>query len=179
MGNRGCLHDAHRRLRSGRPWKTEAWIACRLQFKGRKRALMQPGAYTELFFLDEATALAAGYRPCAECRRADYNRFREAFQIGQGWTSPPSAKVMDATLHSERTGGVRQRALAAELPDGAMVALGGGAWLKRGHHLLAWDFEGYGARREPPREPLEVLTPPSTLTALRAGYVCGLHPTAA
>ena len=87
-GNRGCLHDHEQRIR--RSWQVKRWIACRLEFKGRTRELMQPGRYTELFFLDDAAALAAGHRPCAECRREDYNRFLEV------WTStPPRATAID------------------------------------------------------------------------------------
>ena len=112
MGNRGCLHDAEQRIR--RPFTLPRWIHCILEFKGRRRTVMAPGRYTELFFLDEATALAAGHRPCAECRRADYDRV--VALVGM------RADAIDERLHAERLdGGARRlhRRRAAELPDGA------------------------------------------------------------
>src|SRR5690348_2661320 len=115
-GNRGCLHDAEGRIR--RHYQVRRGIACRLEVKGRRRTLLQPGRFTELFFLDEATAFAAGHRPCAECRREDYNRF------GELWPGGTGADAIDARLHAERIrGGTRVLHDAAldELPDGAFV----------------------------------------------------------
>src|SRR5512141_2630849 len=123
MGNRGCLHDDHGQIR--RPYQGQRWIICLLEFKGRRRAIMQPGRYTELFFLDEATALAAGHRPCAECQRDRFNLFREFWAKGSpeiAIVPRPAAMAIDAALHRERTAtSVEQRRYSAsigDLPDG-------------------------------------------------------------
>ena len=139
MGNRGgCLHDAERRL--VRQWAGRAWITCRLEFKGNRRTVMTPGLYTELLFLDEATALAAGHRPCAECRRDDYRRFKALFAdaLAARAVTIKTAPDMDAVLHAERLSPQRTEAEARDLPDGVMVALEGEAWLKWGNALHAW-----------------------------------------
>jgi hypothetical protein len=158
MGNRG-------NLRGERRWATTAWITCVLSFKGWRAA---DSKYTPLFFLDEVTALAAGHRPCALCRRADFNAFRDAF----GATSAPA---MDAALHAERT---RARPVVAldDLPDGAMVALDDAAWLVMGGALLRWADGGYTdvVDRSPGRGTL--LTPPSTVAALQRGYTPAWRP---
>src|SRR5262249_48279462 len=109
MGNRGILHDTWGRIR--RPWTVKRWLVCVLEFRGRKRTVMTPNRYTELFFLDEATALAAGHRPCAECRHARYIAFRDAWAKGRGRSrSPrPSADDMDNVLHAERVGPNRSK----------------------------------------------------------------------
>ena len=129
-GNRGCLHDAQGAIR--RPFAVRRWIACRLHFRGRQRSgLMMPGRYTELFFLDEATALAAGHRPCAECRRADYQRLRERWAAAG--LPAPGADAIDARLHRERlnTDGRRRchERRWASLPDGTFVLADDGPWL--------------------------------------------------
>ena len=144
-GNRGCLHDARGEIR--RQWQVKRWIACRLEFKEWQRGpKMQPGRYTELFFLDEATAFAAGHRPCAECRRADYVRFLEL--VGGG-----GADEVDARLHAERLDG-RERRLhtvrAEELPDGAFVLEEGTPLLVLGERLLEWTPAGYARARARP-----------------------------
>jgi hypothetical protein len=179
FGNRGVLHDQDGRL--VRDWQVRRWIACRLEFKGRRRKLLQPRRFTELFFLDEPTALAAGHRPCAECRREDFVRFRDLWVDVNGG----SARVddIDRRLHAERLTPDRTKRLhearLADLPDGAMVSDDGKAWLVAGGELLAWSPFGYGERRSL-RGPLEVrtLTPPSILRVLRAGYRPSVHPTA-
>ncbi len=171
-GNRGILHDAAGRLGVAR-WRHRSWIACVLAFKGRRRAVMTPGTWTELFFADEAVSLAAGHRPCAECRRADYARFREAWTAATG--TRPRAKDMDRALHAARLEpGTRvQRhveARAADLPDGAFVLDGDRApALVRAGLLHAWRPEGYGPAATTPDRVL-VLTPAPTIAALRAGY---------
>ena len=174
-GNRGCLHDAAGEIR--RQWKVRRWIACVLDFKGRKRELLQPGRYTELFFLDEATAFAAGHRPCAECRRPDYERFR---RLCVGSTqAPPSADALDARLHAERLDGRERRlhAVAGErLPDGAFVLLDDRPWLVLDDALLAWTPAGYAERRARPRGGLIAITPPTLLDVLRSGWSDGLVP---
>ena len=140
MGNRGgCMHDGTQRL--VRPWASRAWITCLLEFKGQRRELMKPGLYTELFFLDEATALAAGHRPCAECRREDFKLFKTAFSDaarahGEAVRLAPE---MDAILHAERTVRPRPAALAQDLPDGVMVERDGAVLINggpSGHEVL-------------------------------------------
>jgi hypothetical protein len=174
-GNRGCLHDSHGEIR--RQWQVRRWIGCVLDFKGRTRELLQPGRYTELFFLDEATAFAAGHRPCAECRRPDYERFRRLCVAGT--QAPPRADTLDERLHGERLDG-RERRLhsvgAAELPDGAFVLQEGRPWLVLGRELLAWSPSGYEERRPRPTGTAWVLTPPTTLAVLRAGWDEALVP---
>jgi hypothetical protein len=183
--NRGCLHDGQQRLL--RRFNGRRWIACRLQFKGRRRSpLMAPGRYTELFFLDEATTMAAGHRPCAECRRADYRRFSEIWQ--ELHSGPIGADPIDAQLHAERvdpdTRGQRVHQLALDnLPDGAFVLRDGTPWVVLGDELLAWTPAGYTDRlARPTGHDARVLTPPSLLDVLRAGWapeaVTFLHPSA-
>jgi hypothetical protein len=180
FGNRGVLHDQDGKL--VRAWQVRRWIACRLEFKGRRRPLLRPGRFTELFFLDEATAFAAGHRPCAECRREDFVRFREAWmQTHRGGT--PRVDDMDRALHDERIaphGGKRlHEARLADLPEGSMIAEDGRAWLVLSGELLAWSPFGYDAERTLPRSSrVQVLTPPSMIDVLRAGYESGIHPTA-
>jgi hypothetical protein len=187
MGNRGVLHDAWGRIR--RPWQVKRWLICRLEFKGRHRAVMTPNRYTELFFLDEVTALAAGHRPCFECRRARFLAFRDAWAAGNYGAVPPEtvkAGTIDDRLHAERVGPGRTKqtftANPDDLPDGVFVMSGGaigGAHLLRGEDLLAWSPGGYTGRRPRPRgEEVSVLTPSSTVAAIRAGYEPGVHPTA-
>jgi hypothetical protein len=183
-GNRGCLHDEHGRIR--RRYNGKRWIACRLEFRGwLRRPLLQPGRFTELFFLDEATAFASGHRPCALCRRADYDRLREIWrdlhpdQVG--------ADAIDAQLHAERVvpGTRSQRHHPAsfdELPDGSFVLQDGAPRLVLGADLLTWTPAGYAMSIRRPVEGEAVLvTPPSLVSVLRAGWepvVPLLHPTA-
>ena len=179
MGNRGCLHDARGSVR--RTWQLKRWIVCVLEFKGRKRRVMTPGHYTELFFLDEATALAAGHRPCAECRRERFNGFRRALATG----APRSAVEIDAQLHAERLapdGSKRfHSAQLNAMPDGAFVLLPGEPppLLVCGDALLVWSAAGYADRlARPRRATVDVLTPELTVRALRGGYVPEVHPSA-
>jgi hypothetical protein len=187
MGNRGLLHDDHGQIR--RDWRIKRWIHCVLEFKGRHRQVMTPGRYTELFFLDEATALAAGHRPCAECLRARYNEYRSAWAAGNPHCLPPerlSAEFIDETLHSDRIDDDGSKRLVAapldELPDGVFVSLLGrplDAFMTCGQSLLEWSPGGY--RERVPREHgarVFLLTPSSTVKAIRAGFVPGLHETA-
>ena len=179
MGNRGVLHDESRRIVRG--WQVRRWIACVTEFRGRYRAVMQPRRYTELFFLDEATSFAAGHRPCAECRNAGYRRFRALWE--QRFGAVGSVDDVDRVLHAERLDMRRKRTHRepfGALPDGTFVVLDGTAWLVHGDEVLAWSMRGYGARRgRPARGEAEVLTPPSTLEVLRAGYRAEVHPSAA
>ncbi len=183
MGNRGVLHDAGRTLGRAR-WRHNNWVACRLEFKGRQRQLMTPARYTELFFLDEAVALAAGHRPCGECRHADYQHFK-ALWIDVFGTGAISAGDLDARLHGERaiTRRFEQRRHAAELgqlPDGAFVLMGDAPEVPQlvfGNRLLAYSPAGYvSVRPRPARETVLALTPPSTLNVIAAGFRPALHP---
>jgi hypothetical protein len=176
-GNRGCLHDTSGRI--VRRWATRRWIACRLEFRGWERGrLLQPGKFTELFFLDEATAFAAGHRPCALCRREDYVRFGELFPGLNG------ADAMDAQLHAERVDRRERRLHGARLevlPDGAFVLGKEEPWLVLGGELLRWTPAGYAERRARERGQAKLITPPSLVEVLAAGWqgaVPLLHPTA-
>ena len=170
MGNRGCLTGQSHDLGSRR-WALRTWICCRLDYpRAEPLPLSGPGLNTQLFFLDEATALAAGHRPCAFCRRADFERFRRHWAQGNGLPAPPRAPEMDARLHAERLSGAS--AAPASLPNGAMVELQerpGTAWLAHGGALHAWTPGGYTERR-PLDGPARLLTPPSILAALADGY---------
>lgn len=178
MGNRGVLHDEHRRIVRG--WQVRRWITCVLEFRGRHRAIMQPRRYTELFFLDEAAALSAGHRPCAECRRQDYERFRTLWRACVD--RPAGADAMDARLHAERLDGKKKRIYRTELgslPDGAYVAVDGRPKLLWRGTLHTWSDRGYAERRKiRAREDGEVLTPPSIVAVLEAGYRPKVHRTA-
>lgn len=188
MGNRGILHDpSTRTLHPTRRWTTKAWITCVCAFKGRHRDVMGANGpagkagWTELFFLDEATALSAGHRPCFECRRADALRFQAAWATGNGGRKP-KASEMDAILHTERLDGRKKRlhplsGPAEDLPDGTMVTDGKDALLLRNGRAWRWSFSGYSSPKAPP-DNLRLLTPPSTVRALRAGYAPVIHSTA-
>jgi hypothetical protein len=185
MGNRGCLHDDQQCIR--RHHRGKRWILCLLQFKSRQRSIMSPGQYTELFFLDEATGLAAGHRPCAECQRERFNLFRTAWarRNREPDAAPPSAETMDDVLHSERLdaqGGQQlHQAKLADLPQGTMVLVDGDerAWLVLDETLAPWSAGGYGvAVPRPVGVTVQVLTPPSVVSALAHGYPVGLHPSA-
>ena len=176
-GNRGCLHDDEGRIR--RRWATKRWIACRLEFRGWKRErLLQPGKFTELFFLDEATAFAAGHRPCALCRREDYVRFGELFP------GPSGADAIDEQLHAERVDERERRiqeVALEDLPNGAFVLEDGVSWLVLGSELLGWTPAGYVERRARKLGMASLITPPSLVEVLRAGWsgvVPLLHATA-
>jgi hypothetical protein len=181
-GNRGCLHDREGRIR--RHYATKRWIACRLQFRGwLRRPLLQPGRFTELFFLDEATAFAAGHRPCALCRREDYDRFTHIW--GDLYPGQRGADAIDAQLQGERfdpaTRAQRHHEAPLDgLPDGAFVMHDHGPWLVLGGELRRWTPAGYDARAPRPTGRATVVTPPSLLAILRTDWrpvVPLLHPT--
>jgi hypothetical protein len=171
-GNRGILHRGQEIVRFH---ASDLWITCALEFRGRWHEQWQPGHFTFLFFHDEAVSFAAGHRPCAECRRESYDAYRAAWADGLG-VEVPSAKQMNRRLHGERIfrGTHRRRVHErpwAELPDGAFALLGESPVLVAGDHLVQWTREGYGDRRaRPSRGTATVITPPSTVAALRAGY---------
>ena len=175
MGNRGRLHRADGSFGAAL-WTTKAWIACALSFGGRRREIMAPGSYTELFFLDEATAFAAGHRPCAECRRSAYLDFRALWECAFG---PARAPAIDAALHAARVGRDRSKvvfdAAADSLPDGTMIRTDSGAALILGPAMLPWNPGGYGAPRPRPSGTVTVLTPAPFVVLFRAGLRPGLH----
>ena len=176
MGNRGGrLHDRHHKL-GARRWTSKQWIYCRLEFNNRHRKVWGD-SYSELFFLDKVTALAAGHRPCFECRRQDAEQFAALFSRGK---TRARAAAMDEGLHAERLDGKAKRMHRRKidsLPDGAMIALDGDAFAVRGNRLLRWTPSDYGrARPRPRRTTVDVLTPPSILSVLSRGYQPLWHP---
>jgi hypothetical protein len=188
LGNRGGqFHNSASKMVNGRPYASRQWICCRLSFKDRHRTVWGKG-YTELFFSDEYAALAAGHRPCFECRREDAVAFAAAWGRVTG-TPPPRAPVMDMVLHNERLEGqdrglqdkgLQDKGLhskrlhvlpSATLPDGTMIAKNGQAWLIKGDSIHLWTFGGYTIREPFPRSgTVAVLTPPSIIGCLRMGY---------
>jgi len=186
MGNRGRLHDHDRRIVRRAVRSYRAWVTCVLEFRGRRRVVMAPDRYTELFFLDEATALAAGHRPCGECRRADYRRFKALWLVAnrdRGLGTGALIGTIDRELHRDRLatdGG--QRTYLAELgllPDGVFVVGpdDGEPLLYWGGRLAPWSPRGYGRHRPARRDQrVTVLTPHSTTLTIAAGYVPEVHP---
>lgn len=188
MGNRGRLHDAGTRIVRRQVFSYRAWVTCLLAFKGRRRTLMTPGRYTELFFLDEATALAAGHRPCGECRRPDFRRFKTAWLAAnpeRGLAAPVPIGAIDRELHRDRltAEGLQRTFLGriAALPDGVFVASRGGdapLLIWRGA-LWPWSPEAYGDPEAKPEDNVvTVLTPRSTVNAIAAGYTPHVHESA-
>jgi hypothetical protein len=183
MGNRGCIHRPDRTIGVTK-WRTKMWISCVLDWRGRRRDVMPPGRWTALFFLDEATALAAGHRPCGYCRRADHLWFAESWRSGRGLPVRPRAAEMDIRLHAERVEPRTRRKMtrtvvASGLPDGAMVSSAGTLGLWCNGSMLPWSFEGYGAPVQVDAESaVTLLTPPSIVAALAAGYQPMVHPSA-
>ncbi|MCV9964440.1 hypothetical protein OIU34_21355 [Pararhizobium sp. BT-229] len=181
-GNRGIIHDPQTRTLLRRRWATKSWITCACDYKGVRRQVMADRSWTELFFLDEATALSAGHRPCFLCRREAANEFRAAWCRGNAVVSPRAAEI-DDILHSERLeadGSKRRHPVSGpveSLPDGAMVEADGEAFLVINSSLLRWRADGYSSGQAPRRTEW-LLTPPSTLAALACGYRPVMHPTA-
>jgi hypothetical protein len=171
-GNRGILHSGEEIVRFH---ASDLWITCELEFQGRRRAQWLPGRWTHLYFHDEAVSLAAGHRPCAECRRESYDAYRAAWAEGLG-VERPSAKQMNRRLHGERiVRGTHRRRLHelswTDLPDGAFVVLDDAPAVVIGDHVAVWTHEGYlGRQTRPAHGTAHVITPPSTVAALRAGY---------
>jgi hypothetical protein len=186
MGNRGGRFHTPDKALTRRRWASRRWIACVLEFKGRRREVMAPGRYTELFFLDEATALAAGHRPCRECRRADHDRFRRAWLKGNASLGlPPDVSIdeIDRVLHAERVGRggakVTFPARLGDLPDGVFVARDGTARLLARGSLWGWSPGGYtGPLPLDTAADAAVLTPRSTVRTIKAGYRPAIHPSA-
>ncbi len=180
LGNRGGRFHGDDRTIAPWPWASRQWICCVLSFKGRRRTPLMGRGYTELFFLDEVTALAAGHRPCFECRRADATRFAAAWARAKGLAAPPKAPEMDAVLHQERLEGRAKRSAGR----GGGVAgrdhdRGGGRGLRGdGRKALPWAYGGYGSVRPLPKGPVDVLTPPAIVAVLRQGFAPVWHPSA-
>ncbi|HXS36740.1 MAG TPA: hypothetical protein VN721_08570 [Flavipsychrobacter sp.] len=177
MGNRGLLHNEHQQIL--RPFKLKAWITCVLEFRGRKRQVMAPGKYTELFFLDEATAFAAGHRPCFECRRDDAMRFKLFWLKGNpeyGFDEKTPIGEIDKILHKERINGKGEKVTYEEaisnIPDGTFILLDDKPFLLANNTLFAYAPLGYGKGRALlGTKKLMVLTPRSIINAFRAGYI--------
>jgi hypothetical protein len=181
FGNRGGkFHRDDRTLRQRRH-VTRAWICCRLAFKDRHRTVWGRG-YTELFFLDEVTALSAGHRPCFECRRHDAQAFAGFWAHAKKLRVRPRAAEMDVVLHAERLDNRakrRHRRRIDQLPDGAVIAMEDGAWAVRGGTLLRWTPSGYRTRKRRPKNIMvDVLTPPAILAVIKSGYRPQWHPSA-
>ena len=181
FGNRGGRFHTDARTLTARRWVSRRWICCVLEFKGRQRDVWGR-FYTELFFLDEPTALAAGHRPCFECRRAEAEAFAESWREARRLSARPLADAMDDVMHDERLRGRgkrRHRRAVDALPDAAFIALGGEPFAIRGEELLHWTSHGYDTRKKRPHGlTVDVLTPPAILAVLSAGYRPRWHPSA-
>jgi hypothetical protein len=180
-GNRGIIHDPATKTLLRKRWANPAWLTCVCEFRGRRRKVMGGRSWTELFFLDEATAFAAGHRPCFYCRRDDAIRFRAAWEQGNRVANILAPEI-DAVLHRQRLERGRKRlhplpSPLQALPDGAMVQAGRESYLVLKGKALQWSFEGY-SRAAVDAPSTMLLTPPSTLRALGAGYRPVLHPSA-
>jgi hypothetical protein len=185
MGNRGCLHDDRGQL-TGKHWTRRAWVTCLLVFKGRRRTLMAPGRYTELFFLDEATAFSAGHCPCAECPRADCSRFKTLWLVANAVllaNRPATTANIDQVLHQERGTASGDKwlweAMLGDLPDSTFVTLDGQdqAYVALDGRLLAWSETGYVRRVTlGPGSVVHVLTPRSITQVFSLGYRPAVHP---
>ncbi len=185
LGNRGILHDEHRRIVA--QWRSHAWITCRLDWPGVRRKVFSPHTWSELFFLDEATAFAAGHRPCAYCRRERYNAFKAGWcraNAGLLETPHPRVAVIDARLHAERVtpdgDKVTWRTRFGGLPEGAFVVLDGAAALVWRGRVWPWSHAGYGRGRPPlaAGTTVEVLTPASIVALFRTGFTPQVHASA-
>lgn len=178
MGNRGGCFHGHDRTLKRRRWASKCWITCVLEFKQRQRTVMSPGLYTELFFLDEATALAAGHRPCAECRRADFNRFATLWNEIRNLDGRAYVREMDPVLHDQRR--VSNPDTSAEIvpiedqPDGTFVEIAGAPYLVSKGETWRWSMTGYDAAGQL-TGPARLITPTATRDILVAGYKPGVH----
>lgn len=176
-GNRGRLHRGHEIVRLH---GHDSWVTCALRFNDRWSEQWLPDRFTWLYFQDEAVAFAAGHRPCGECRHGAYQRYKAAWASARGGEAP-SAREMNRRLHAERlVRGTHRRRLhseaAASLPDGTFVAIDSRPFLVRGAEIVEWTTAGYAARRRRPSGELSVITPPSTVAVLRAGYPVDIDP---
>jgi len=185
LGNRGIIHNSAQEIVAR--WRAQAWITCRLEWKGWRRPIMRPGSWTELFFLDEATAFAAGHRPCAACRRERFNEFKTAWLAANPETTlsvTPRITEIDTILHRERIrkGGIKVTCKdeLRNIPDGAMVEVNTIAYVLWNRQLLQWSFEGY-TRSETSPSPsrrVRILTPASIVQMFRGGFRPDVHASA-
>ena len=180
-GNRGIIHNPRTRTLLNRRWASPAWLICVLQWRGIRRTVMGTRSWTELFFLDEATALAAGHRPCFLCQRAEAMAFQTSFPT-RDRAARPKAPDIDRILHGERLNGRRKRlhdltSPAVDLPDGAMIFQDGVPHLILSGQAQRWSPRGYDVPTAP-LDGAQLITPPSTVAALRAGYQPRLHASA-
>lgn len=181
LGNRGILHDDDKNI--VKPWAHKNWVTCELSFKGIKRELFGPGSYTELFFLDEATAFSAGHRPCAHCRRQRYKEFKKFWgdAIGQPDAASVSSQKIDRRLHSERANRSREKVLFnakfCEVPEGALIVLEAEAYLVWGGHLHKWSHHGYAAPQQLPssNQVVQVTTPKTIIQMYKLGFKPLVH----
>lgn len=185
LGNRGILHNDQKQIVV--PWRHKAWVTCKLDFQGIKRDIFSPGSYSELFFLDEATALSAGHRPCGECRRERYNEFKTAWcKANSAAASSPSVPVaqIDKQLHAERAirGGGKATLESAfgNIPEGTLIDLDGAAYLLWNGLLRQWTANGYHstALKPLPADPVKVLTPQSIVRMYQQGFRPQVHASA-
>jgi len=185
MGNRGILHNDKREI--VKRWATKSWVACDPNYRDiSRKPLFKTGSYSELFFLDEATALSAGHRPCAYCQRDKYNAFKAAWASAfpePAATSALSIKDIDAVLHAERVvrggGKITHSGTVAELPEGALFEHSGGAHLRHHGKTWRWSFDGYNEVSQLPEHmEVAVLTPKSVVQLLQHGYHAAVHPSA-
>jgi hypothetical protein len=177
MGNRGLLHNPDQHII--RPYKLKAWITCLLKFKGRRREIIMPNRYTELFFLDEATAFAAGHRPCFECRREDFNKFKAFWIKGNpeyNFSLKTSIEAIDKILHYERMNDDGSKKMyetnIRSLPDGAFISIDNNPYLIANDHIYLWSPAEYTKKQPlPGKDEVNVLTPRSIVNMFRAGYL--------
>ena len=177
LGNRGLIHNDKQEIT--RPYRLIPWITCVLSFKDRRRKIMSPGLYTELFFLDEATAFSAGHRPCKECRRADHERFKTAWIKGNpSYSFDEKTRIgeIDAVIHAERIKSDKTKRTYEDnidvLPDGTFVEMERQPYLVKGDKIYPWSPEGYGTPiARPQKTTLTVLTPRSIVHTFNAGYI--------
>lgn len=185
LGNRGVIHNHAREIVV--QWRTKAWITCQLAWQGRRRKVMQPDTWTELFFLDEVTAFAAGHRPCAYCRRTRFREFKTAWLAANSACFPsitPRIAEIDNILHAERTqkggGKVTYAEVPRAVPDGAMITLDANAYVVWRRRLLKWSFQGYAHEETSwrPERTVRVLTPASIVQMFRHGFRPEVHESA-
>lgn len=172
LGNRGALHNEKKEI--VRPWKHKNWVLCELSYKDRRREVFSPNSYSELFFLDEATGLAAGHRPCATCRRLRFNEFKQAWNAAQ--QGELKVDEIDKILHQDRAarGGIKVTYIdmLLNLPDGVFIEQEGKPWLVWGNELHEWRPDGYRARTKICGDlNVTVLTPKSIVEVINAGYI--------
>lgn len=183
LGNRGILHDKEKNIL--KPWAHKKWVICELSFKGIKRRLFSDNKYSELFFLDEATALAAGHKPCAHCRRSRYSEFKELWRQANGLSEfeSLSSEQMDSQLHKERVSSERTKktfeASYGSLPDGTFIELNNGAHLVWENNIYRWSYQGYSRGEDSiaKNQLVKVITPKTIVRMYSSGFKPFVHKT--